>query len=211
MVLYNNKYSGAGVLIIEDYYKNNIIKPCILLVRNRKTQLYSDFGGGYEPKHKTLKITASIELQEESANLFNISEKHFKHYVKIPAGKHYYRVYVLKINGANSKLFNYNINVFNGLYYYGYHVPYCWRETDNIAHIPLRNINFDLLTKHGQIVFRDVNNKNIPISGRCKKCIYFSQPLIYSLISTKPIANINNVIIHKSNSFTNGTFSLTKQ
>ena len=63
MVLYNNKYSGAGVLIIEDYHKNNIIEPCILLVRNRKTQLYSDFGGGYEPKHKTLKITASIELR----------------------------------------------------------------------------------------------------------------------------------------------------
>lgn len=208
MAIYKGKYSGAGTLIIEDYYtKNGYAEPCIILGRSVFSGLFSDFGGRYEHKHKNLKKTASTELREESANLFNISTKYFDTYVDIRSGNYYYRLYLLKINGASRMLFNHNINVFNSMRMHGIRVPRCWMEVDMIVHIPLRNINFSYLAQKGQVYVYDIDNKQIPLSGRTKYAIYSAQILIYNVIHARPVVNKNNIITHVSSCFTNGTYS----
>src|SRR5271170_2838512 len=114
-------YSGAGVIIVEDYYtKNGKVEPCVLLVKNGASGLFMDFGGGYEQKHNNLKETAREELREESRNLFNISEKYFNKYVDIPVGRQnnriFYRVYIIKINGISRKYFNQNKKIINSFH-----------------------------------------------------------------------------------------------
>src|ERR1700679_3407499 len=108
-------YTGAGVLVIEDYYtKKGTRETCLILVRNKASNLYTDFGGSYENKHGSLQITAQSELREESRNIFNVARHHLKNYVDIMTGKDnelYYRVFVIKINGISRKYFDHNVRV----------------------------------------------------------------------------------------------------
>lgn len=202
-------YTGAGVLIVEDYYtKTGIIEPCVLLVRNKASGLYTDFGGSYETKHGMLQVTARTELREESRNLFNISQSHMDQHVDIPAGKDtFYRSYIVKINGVSRKYFDYNRKLMDELYAKGQKVPRCWRETDQIAHIPIKHINFNRLGAHGSIVLQDVDGRSIKLHGRAKRVLYYAQATIFNVISMLPIAKKKDVMIHRSNSWTNGTYS----
>ena len=210
-------YSGAGVMVIEEYYtKTGKIEPCILLVKNGASGLFTDFGGSYEKKHANLKVTAHNELREESRNLFNISEKYFKKYVDIPVGtgNQFYRVYIIKINGISRKYFNHNKNLIDKYHDAALkrgtqekHIPRSWRETIDIVHIPFQNINFNLLGARGHIILTDIDGKRIDLHGRAKRCIYYSQATLYNVIKDKPIARKRNIKIHKSNSWTNGTYT----
>lgn len=214
MGIYKNKsgltYSGSGVLIVEDYYhKNGRIIPCVILVRNKATHLYGDFGGTYEKKHKTLKITAYTELREESRNLLNISPEFMNIYVDVPTpSKHFYRIYMLKINGINRKYFKLNVKKIDNLQYnMGKKVPKYWRETDDIVHVPIQNIDFPLLGKRGVVKVYDISNKKITLSRRIKKVLYYSQTQIYNTLKLKPVAKKNNMTKYISNDYTNDTYS----
>lgn len=209
-------YSGAGVLIVEDYYmKDGEVVPCIILVKNKASGEYSDFGGSYEKKHISLKETASKELQEESRNLFVIDPKFMTNYVDIPAfSNNFYRVYLLKINGANRKYFLHNKNLIDTAHQNDTHVPRSWRETSDIAHIPIKNIDYDKLAVRGKITVQDINGKDIIFSGRIKKIIRNTKLYIEKLVNENPIAKRNNIVIHKteldfdkSESWTNMTYS----
>lgn len=202
-------YTGAGVLIVEDYYtKKGTIEPCVLLVRNKASGLYMDFGGSYETKHGALSVTAHSELREESRNLFNIDKKHMKQYVDIPAGKGtFYRTYLIKINGISRKYFDFNKRLMDSLHAKGQKVPRPWRETDQIAHIPISSINFNNLGARGTITLKDIDNRSITLHGRAKRVLYYSQAMIFNLVKTSPIAKKKDVKFHKSNSWTNGTYS----
>lgn len=209
MTIYEEKglmYSGAGVLIIEDYYKKNGTKiPCILLARNKASQKFMDFGGSYEKKDNSLKETAHNELREESRNLFNIDQKYFVNYVDIPAGQYYYRVYLLKINGTSRKYYDHNKRLLdNNTKIY---IPRMWRETDMIAHIPLKNIDFNKLNIRGTIILKDINDNPVILHGRTKAAIYYARNKIEKIIKSHPIATRKDLIIHKSKKFTNGTYS----
>jgi hypothetical protein len=210
----NFVYSGAGVMIIEDYYtKSGKIEPCVLLVKNGASGLFTDFGGGYEKKHKNLKETASKELREESRNLFNVSEKYLKKYVDIPVSSNksiknvFYRVYIIKINGISRKYFNYNKNIIDKTHQKGTHVPYSWRETTDITHIPFKNIDFNLLGARGKIILTDIDGNHIQLHGRAKRCIYYSQATMYNIVREKPIAKKKDIKMHKSTSWTNNTYT----
>lgn len=184
-------YSGAGVLVVEDYFtKAGKIEQCIVLVRNGKSGFYTDFGGSYEKSHVNLKETAHHELREESRNLFNISEKYFKKYVDIPVGSgtEFFRSYIIKINGISRKYFAYNKKLIDTFHSLGKNVPYMWRETDNIVHIPFNNIDFNLLGARGQILLTDIDGNRIKLHGRAKRLIYYSQATIHNVIRDKPIA-----------------------
>lgn len=199
-------YSGAGVIIIEDYYtKTGKIEPCILLVKNGSSGMFMDFGGGYEKKHNNLRVTAHTELREESRNLFNIAEKYFTKYINIPAGKFFYRAYIIKINGVSSKYFKQNKERIDSVFLKGSHVPRSWRETVDIAHIPFKNIDFNLLGAKGHIILTDVNGNSVQLHNRTKKCIYYAQATLYNVIREKAIAKKKDIKIHKSNSWTNKT------
>src|SRR2546428_13874636 len=99
------KHSGAGALIVEDYFdKKGWKTPCLVLGKDRKTGKYSDFGGKL---HKTLEGTAKLELQQETADLVNIDQSYFTVYVDIPTGNPHlkYRGYILKVNGIRRRDF----------------------------------------------------------------------------------------------------------
>jgi hypothetical protein len=208
LIFYKDKnsktYSGAGVIIVEDYYIKNKKStiPCIILVRNKSNKHFMDFGGSFEKKHINLKTTASKELREESRNLFNISPKHFNYYVDIPSGRHLYRVYIIKINSASRKQFIHNMKIIDKN-----SSPRSWRETDAITHIPINSIKFNRFAKRGRVVLKDINGKRINIHNRAKKAMFYAENKILNLINSYPLLDKHNLVIHKSHRFTNGTLS----
>jgi len=212
MGIYTEKgvnYSGAGVLILEDYYrKDGMIVPCIVLVKNRALDLYTDFGGIYETKHGSLQQTASSELREESRNLLNISPHLLTTKIDIPAfNDHHYREYVLKINGINRKSFLHNCHVIDDYKNNGSYVPRSWLETNDIAHIPIDSIDFDLLNKRGTITLRDVINRQIVLDGRVKKVLRTGHNTIINMLSQIPMARHRDMKMYKSTDWTNKTYS----
>lgn len=206
---YGNAISGAGILIIEDYYKKNgdIVKS-IVVVRNKYSGKYMDFGGTYEKKHGNLKVTAHNELREESINLYNIAPKYFKTYFDIPAGNTmFYRVFVIKLNGTSRKLYNNNKKIINN----NPNVPRCWKETDDIAHIPIQNIDFDRIGNKSKFDILDIDNRKLILHGRLKKALYYGKQLLLEYMNQKPLLKYSDIVIHKSNRFTNNTYSFTKK
>ena len=207
-------YTGAGVLIVEDYYtKNGTVEQCIVVARNTSSGLYSDFGGGYSAKDKTLEQTAHKELREESRNLYNIDPKHMKYYVDIPGQSNngppasFYRAFLVKINGTSRKYFNYNKNLIDTLHLRGTTVPHSWRETDDIAHIPIKYIDFNSTGFRGKIILKDIDGRDIVLHGRVKKILNYAQSIMSVLINSNPIARRKNITIHQSRRWTNKTYS----
>jgi hypothetical protein len=202
-------YSGSGVLIIEDYYKKNgNVEPCIILVRNKASGEYTDFGGSYELKHGSLQETASIELREESRNLFNIDPKFMTNEIDMHAfNNQYYRIYLLKVNGVSRKYFLHNSKLIDSLHQKGIKIPRSWRETDDIVHIPIKNIDFDTLGARGKIILQDIEGNNIKLGGRTKKVIHYTKNTIINMINQNPTAKRKDMIVHKSTNWTNMTYS----
>jgi hypothetical protein len=201
-------YSGAGTIVIEDFFdSNNEIEPCIVLVKN-KEGVFMDFGGSYETEHKSLNITAHIELREESRNLLHINPKYFNHFIDMRVGKFaYYRVHILKINGISQSDFNFNKHLIDGVHALKQNVPYVWRETYEITHIPIKNINFDMLGQECDrlIVLKDIDGRDIILHNRTKKALFFAHEKISTLIMSEPTATYFNRITYRSESWTNGT------
>jgi len=208
----NITYSGAGALIVEDYYKRDgTIEPCIILVKNKASGEYTDFGGGYEKKHGSLQITALKELREESRNLFNIAPRFFtdNNSVDLPApSDHFYKLYILKINGVSRKYFLHNSRLLDMLHQKNIiHIPRYWRETDDISHIPIKNIDFKKMDKRGKIILQDVDGKSIIISGRIKKGLHYGKQTILRQLKQQPIARRRDLNKYKSTDWLNNTYS----
>lgn len=203
-------YSGAGVLVMEDYCeKNGEVIPCVLLVRNAASKSYMDFGGAYEKKHNNLQTTASLELREESRNLFNVSTKYFvdADAINIPSRLHLYRSYIIKINNVSRKHFLHNKRVMDKASAFGTNVPRCWRETDKIAHVPISNINFIRLGNRGSVILSDINGEKIELHPRTKRVLYHHQDTMNKKIEEPAIGDKKNVVRDLSPDFKNDTFS----
>lgn len=206
-------YSGAGVLIIEDYKKNNKVIKCVILAQNRRSEEYSDFGGRFEKKHKHIQQTAYSELREESANLINVKSKHFSDYVNISSGNKLYRAYIIKINGIKRKMFQHNKRLLDERAYmykigkYKHRVPKYWRETNNIRHIPINNIDFDVLQTSGKHVINDVDGNRLILHDRVKKILHCGKDIIMNNINSAPIATKDDMFKIKSKTFRHGTLS----
>lgn len=203
------KYSGSGVLIIEDYYKKNgKIEPCIILVRNKASGEYTEFGGYYEKKHGSLEKTAVTELREESCNLFDINTKYLDDHIDIMANKNtFYRTYLIKINGVSRKYYLRNVKLIESLYRKGIKISHAWKETNDMVHIPIKNINFKKLGERGKIILKDIEGRDIIIRSRIKKVLYSIQSIIYDLVKSKSIAKRKEMKLIKSNDIMNGFYS----
>jgi len=183
------KLSGAGVLIVEEYRRNNLVIPCILVVRNRSSKELSDFGGTFDSKHSHISDTASAELLEESRNLIKIPADVLRHSISFDIGgkpsyaDHKYRVYVIKAQNIASKYYNLNKQIIdadpNSKHYF--------KETDLIAHIPISNIDFDTLLDRKSIYIKDVKGVSYKISMRLRKILSTGQADILNAIKTDPI------------------------
>jgi len=207
-------YSGAGVMVIEDYYKkdhssnslksiepdvnqiepnvnqiepflNKKIEPCIVLLRNRSTGIFSEMGGIYEKKHQNLVKTAITELREESRNLFNLVclENALTQYTDIPVDSHtYYRVYFVKINGSSTKYFTHNMQILDQ----SSDTPIYWKETDQLAHVPINQlIDLDLNKKGVKV--KTVNGEEIKLSRRTRKVIRYGFDNIMNIVKEPPL------------------------
>ncbi len=197
----DGKYvSGAGVIVIEDYKrKDGTMESCVILGRNKASRKYADFGGSYEKKHGNIASTGSSELREESRNLLRVCPRYLKKYCDIEGhNSEYYRCYFVKINGISRKYFCHNMNLIDKN-----NAPRCWRETDNIAHVPITHLN---ITQHRNIVL-DINGMPIVIGTRVKKIFKCCLSMINAFAKKRPLITRNNMVHDNSMSFLSGTLS----
>jgi hypothetical protein len=175
------KYSGAGVL----FYNNTgiIVGHQVYKTILSKSPVYEEFGGGNHDSSSSVFDTAIKEVNEESANLITLNEKLLKDkpYLDIPArnGKLYclFLVYYptfpiddFKINNklvmGNPKIKNYYKEV-NGLTV----VPF-----ENIKHAKFIDKEYQYfgkgLIKEKRAVVKNINNKDIQLSGRLKIALF---------------------------------------
>lgn len=196
MGVWTNGYysiSGAGVIIVEKYTKKNGKHVyCIVLAKNKCSHEYSDFGGSYEEKHNNPRNTAKMELLEESRNMLNIDSKYLNNYYDIPAGRHEYRVYLLKINNIRRKIYIHNMRAMSN----NVHIKRRWTETDDITHIPIFDMNIDI-NGHGKIHTTDIYGRHICISGRTSKAIRIGYNNLLNTINKEPLRK--TVISNKNN------------
>lgn len=163
-----DKWSGAGVLIVEDYrHKNGKTIKSVVLGRDVARKAYLDFGGRYDEKDINLENTARREAHEESAGLIDISELTLKKsmYVdSIGVSQTKYRIYFIKIDGICRRDYLGNIIILEKQ-----NAPLCWMETNDIAHVPIENIKNFFKNSNGKI--DDVNGNNIKIHNRVLKIL----------------------------------------
>lgn len=199
MGIYNNIYSGAGTIILEEI--NGVL--CLLLGEGKRSQKYSDFGGTYEKKDGNIANTAKRELQEESMNLFNIDKKYFVHYVDVPTGEYKYRAYIIKVNNIKRKYFCHNKNILEKN-----KAPRYWLEMSDIAHFPLSKENIQNLSEQHKMISTD--GDLLPLSYRCRIILLRCMRLILKQADSKPLMTRKHLIKNSSNDFTNNTFSFVK-
>lgn len=181
-------FSGSGVLIIEDYIKQDRKIKSVVLVRNKSSQLFGDFGGMYEKRDKLLQVTASKELKEESRNLIDLDWNILQDqkYVDVISNKkrnEYYRIYIIKINGICRKYFHYNRKIIDKSDLKRY-----YKETDDIRHISIDDINFDNI----KIRMNDIYNKEISLSRRVRNILRNSKNIIKKVSNGKSLSIQND-------------------
>lgn len=209
----NKSWSGAGVLVVEDYKHpiTGVTIPCIVVARSKYSHKYGDFGGAYEYMHGRLSVTAHMELREESRNLFYVPPDVLrKNYFDIDAGTHLNRIYVIKINGSSSAMFHHNKRILDS----NFSTPGSWKETDDFAHIPLINLTSTVLNSFGDAWVVDVHGRRMVLEGRTKKAVRIGLQTgnINKAVSNDRYTTASkHLIIHKSPRFTNGTFIIKKE
>lgn len=218
-------FSGSGVIIIEDYVrKDGTIEPCIVFARNKSSKVYNDFGGGIDSRYfkkysidESIKITAIKELREESRNLIVIGDDALKSYVDINTSiknnNDFYRAYFVKVNGINRKYFFKNMKIIDRkIVNRNKSIPRCWKETDSITRVPIKNIDFDKLDKRGKIHLIDIYGNDIEIHGRIKKLLYYGKSQIIKVSKHKPYLTRHDMIINNDvNDLFYNTYSFVPQ
>lgn len=206
-ILYKNgqSWSGAGVIVTEDYHKNGEIIPCIVLGKDIARDMYNDFGGRFENRYERLSNVAHHELREESANLLNISPKILRrNFVDSEHGGMMYRSYFIKVKGIKREDFKSNVQIMkkNG-------APACWLETSDIVHVPIDNIPIINLLKYGDVPSVDVDGNDIILHNRARQCLLKGYDTMLQVVNSKSCANAkDNGKTHTSKRFTNGTFTI---
>ena len=174
-------WDASGILLLENYYLPNSQTwiPCLVVFgQNKKKDFVYEEAGGEKGQHEKPWITASRELKEESFNLFRLNKHKMKHcpFVQVE-GYVCYSVFIKCKKPILSKYYYQNKSLINKLHKQNHNVPFEWRETKNMTRIPLSNFmnsKFEpksILKQKGNIYVKDVYNKLIPLSTRCKKCI----------------------------------------
>jgi len=203
------QWSGAGVVIVENYYTKNGKKiPCILVAKDINRDKFIDFGGRYEYGHDNLQTTAHHELREESCNLFNISPQvlQLMPYSDSKYQSHYYRTYFIKINGVSRKMYYNNLRTLRKN-----NAPNCWLETNSIAHVPFENIPLEQLMYDQDIVTTDIDGTQVVLHNRLRQCLFHGYGSALDALNGKIVINSrNDGKIVKTHDFKNLTFSISK-
>ena len=140
----NPSINGAGVLIVEMY--NNV--PCYTVFQTRNG-LYEEPGGSRDP-NEDIRVTASRECREETANLLKLNPQELNDSVIV----RHYIAYIIYVSGLHRDDFLNNVKITHA------HCSRHWKETFNMTRIPIQNINIgtfpNAITYDGQhIKLRD--------------------------------------------------------
>ena len=189
----DKSYTGAGVIVVEDYRQKNRIVPTILVARNRASNTVSDFGGGYAKKHKKIEVTASEELREESRNLIRVDSTALKDSTNFDiegTRDTHYRVYVIKGQNVASKYYEHNKEIIDS-------DPTStrqWKETDGIHHIPIENIDFKRILNRGKVKIKDVHGEEVELQMRLRKVLKVGEDMILNAIDSEPLFTKKDLI-----------------
>jgi hypothetical protein len=188
----NKSYTGAGVIVVEDYRQNNHIIPTILVARNNASNTVSDFGGGYDKKHQKIEITASTELLEESCNLILVDSSILKNskYFDIEGTRDtFYRVYVIKAQNIASKYYDHNNQIITS----NPASKRQWKETNSIHHIPIANIDFDALLNRQKVKIKDIHGEVVELHMRLRKALKTGKDYIFNSANDTPLFTKNDL------------------
>lgn len=174
----NSSYTGAGVLIIENYKKRI---PSVILVQNKASKELMDIGGGTSMTKDMNKIInlAVSEAHEETCGLIRLNNEtirnsDFKDVNANKIGSKIYRSYVLRIDNISTKLFDHNCKLLHSTK----GIPKHWKETLKLVHIPIDNIDFDTILDRGNNKLRDVNDKEYKVIKRVRNVIKSHEELL---------------------------------
>lgn len=205
-----HKYSGAGVLVLEDYrFDDNREELCAVLVKNPKGK-YMDFGRVYKDKDSSLDKTANKGLFKESLGLYNIAPRHLKPAatIKVPKTKTNcvetkYKSYIVKINDSSRSHFYHNRTMMKLSKQRNIRVPYLYHKDKkvDIVHVPIKNIDFVSKT------VRDIDGNVIELSGRTLEVMKASKNEILAHRNARPVARASDLFINKGNNWVDNTMS----
>jgi hypothetical protein len=164
-------YSGAGVLIIENYYDNRKgrSEPAILLFKSSTNSEYQELGGSVDTNLTSslavLQQTAKRELREESCNLFNIraeldrkiNEKNMFVDINTSNGS-LYRCYVVGIEGM---IFGEDVFDINCKLVKEQGAPSHWKETNDVKRFFISDLIKCITLKNNMCLNADGNNCKI--------------------------------------------------
>jgi ADP-ribose pyrophosphatase YjhB (NUDIX family) len=191
----DNKYSGAGVVIIQSYYNKN----AFFIIRE-KNGIWSIPGGKRDKTDKTIYYTAHKELKEESRGLFSISPDVLKNcysYDKNTGNSQFYKAYFMYVspNTPITRKYYYNNKKIIDKNSLNFSHPY--KETDKMDRIyvdtfiaDLRNIQPD----GTMITHKASNGESIILRERDVAIIKNNINILNSLQPYKLKFNKNNTI-----------------
>jgi hypothetical protein len=201
-------YSGAGIFIIEEGYLSK--QPAVILFQNRSNNKYEDLGGGLDTRldagESVLNKTAQKESLEESCcaiDLENLSLDRTLLGQKLFVDSDYqgtkYRAFMVGVKAIPNlqTMFQQNKTQIDR----APQVPADFKETFNIARVPLNNLFSVIETSPGNVDIQilDENQRPIVISSRANKCLkdmfngYRSSRSIVQTVVQNPIV-LNQVM-----------------
>ena len=185
-------FSGAGCMIFEDKYKltntTDINDNTILILLKDYTKTYSEPGGEYEEKHKTIEKTALTELREETKNMIVLNKISFFFFFDSKHKGKIYRCFLIQINNLDLNIFKQNKKIIENYR----KVPNYWKETKSIKKFYMKNIKENIYLKNLKYC-QDINGKYYRLRRRARELIksIFQQKLNIKKINTKLILNQN--------------------
>lgn len=222
-VVNNHKITGSGIAIIETkQFTNSVGAICddivILLTRDGDPNIFSIFGGALDIG-QTINSTAIEELQQESLNMFNLSQTNLTNcpFVTINGGIHFDSNKKSKKNRTDEHGYLcYFVHLSNetelGVYFNNRNkiishknIPRCFLETDYMTRLSLNQFVHDFDEQgicHLQTM--DINGNKIILRGR--DCL-----VLYEAFNNKifRVSKTNNLI--KSNLIKHNTQLMTYQ
>jgi hypothetical protein len=116
-----------------------------------------------------------------------------------------YRCYFIKVRGVSRKDFLHNKRVLSKTK----KTPHCWKETKELAHIPIENIPIHSLMQYGSVNTHDIDGRKITIHNRLRQCLLAGYQTMLKVVNKKACADARkHKGIHNSPRFTNGTITI---
>lgn len=166
--------TGAGVVLLEDYFNGKKREPAIIIFKDRFTGKFTDAGGRREKK-EDLRLTAARELKEESCNTFRINAFKTKMLNDFNAIRHHsYVCYFMRVCGPTNK----QLAIYSAFYRHNQKLlssgtaPHSFKETNGMTRIFLSQLIKDKIqNSQGDFVTRDAQGNRVTITARTSACL----------------------------------------